>query len=104
MIAEKVAVLYRGGPETDARLHLAVGDHPYAPLCAGQNYREILRSAYPYSVSLLDPATVPLLKAVNGLAEQLAIRSMAQVLTDTQRTRLCRRCASDLAPETTKGP
>lgn len=96
MIAEKVATLYRGGPESDARLHLAVGNPPFAPVCAGQDPREALSITYPYTVDLLGTATGPLWEAVNTLAEQLAIRVIDQAITPEQRDRLCRRCATDL--------
>ena len=95
MIAEKVAVLYRGGPESDARLHLAVGDRPSPPACAGHHSQEVVARTYPYLVSLLAPASTPLLNALNVVAEQLAIRTLAQSLTESQRERLCRRCATE---------
>jgi len=97
MITEKVAVLYRGGPESDARLHLGVGNHPTPPGCAGAKPQQVLARTYPYLVSLLAPASTPLLAALNEVAEQLAIRALGQSLTDSQRERLCQRCATDLA-------
>jgi hypothetical protein len=95
MMSERVAVLYRGGPESDARLHLAVGDHPVPPACAGGAPREVLSQTYPYVLPLLEQASVPLLAALNSVAEQLAIHQLGQLLTPETRDRLCRRCATE---------
>ena len=95
MLAEKVAVLYRGGLESDARLHLAVGDRPTAPVCAGRTPREVVSQTYPFLVTLLENQSAPLTAALNMVAEQMAVRQLAQTLTSRMRDRLCRRCASE---------
>jgi hypothetical protein len=95
MLAEKVATLYRGGPESDARLHLAVGDRPTPPACAGRAPREVMSQTYPFLVTLLEDQSGPLTEALNAVAEQMAVRQLAQALTPATRERLCRRCATE---------
>ena len=96
MITQIAATLYRGGPEYDARLHFSTGD---VPGCAGDKATQVSVVIYECAdVAAFTPLTPALERTVQVLARQLAARQMSLTLTDSQRARLCRRCAAELIP------